>query len=106
MKFIAIILSIYILGLNFTPCEDVVSVDGGIEQKVSELSEHNDTNHNHDTSDLCSPFCQCHCCQINVVQFHPLEISFTDPDISTKVFLHFDSLGQDFNQTLLQPPRV
>ncbi|MFB9052368.1 DUF6660 family protein [Formosa undariae] len=105
MKFLAVILSIYILALNFAPCEDVVQGDDA-QQIVSELVQHNDADHNHDTLDLCSPFCQCHCCHINVAQFHPLQITFTVPDISTKLFLHFDSLGKDFNQTLLQPPRV
>lgn len=105
MKFIAIILSIYILGLNFTPCDDVVSEEDG-QDVYSEITKHNDADHNHKTSDLCSPFCQCHCCHIHATQFQPLEISFTIPEISIKVYLHFNSLGKDFTQTLLQPPRV
>ncbi|MDW5289596.1 DUF6660 family protein [Formosa sp. PL04] len=103
MKFLAVILSIYILALNFAPCEDTASFD---DDTTTEFSEHSDSNHDHNASDECSPFCQCHCCHIHATQFIPLEISFTISEISTKLFLHFDSLGKDFNQTILQPPRV
>lgn len=104
MKFLAVILSIYILALNFAPCEDESSV---CDEKISEFSQQSaDDNHDHETSDLCSPFCQCQCCHIHATQFTPLEIVFNIPDISTEIFLHFDSLGQDFNRILLQPPRV
>jgi len=103
MKFLTVILSIYILALNFAPCED--SVPFG-DDTTMEVSQQADTNHQHDASDECSPFCQCQCCHVHADQFKPLEVSFMVADISTKIFLHFDSLGRDYNQTLLQPPRV
>ncbi|MHA7944451.1 DUF6660 family protein [Formosa sp. 3Alg 14/1] len=103
MKFLAVILSIYILALNFAPCEDIASIDDDI---TTEITQQSDANHDHNATDECSPFCQCHCCHIHATEFTPLQVTFTVPDISTKIFLHFDSLGQDFNQTLLQPPRV
>ena len=103
MKYLAVILSIYILALNFAPCEDNASFS---DDTTTEVSQQSDSDHDHNSSDECSPFCQCHCCHIHATEFAPYQISFTVPDISTKLFLHFDSLGQDFNQTLLQPPRV
>ncbi len=87
------------------PCEDVVRIDDE-QQLVSELVQHNDADHNHDSSDLCSPFCQCHCCHIHATAFSPLQITFSIPEISTKIFLHFDSLGEDIHSKRLQPPRV
>ncbi|PNW26624.1 DUF6660 family protein [Formosa algae] len=103
MKYLAVILSVYFLALNFAPCEDDASV---CDNDTTEISQHSDSDHNQGTSDDCSPFCQCHCCHIHVTQFTPVEISFLVPDISTELFLHFDSLGQDVNQTILQPPRA
>ena len=103
MKFLAVILSVYFLALNFAPCEDDASV---CDNDTTEISQHSDSDHDHGTSDDCSPFCQCHCCHVHVVQFNPIEISFNVLDISTKQFLHFDSLGQDVNETILQPPRA
>ena len=59
MKFIAVILSVYVMVLTAMPCTDIDTVDSN---SVSyELAEQN---HNQSNDlDLCSPFCFCHCCQ-------------------------------------------
>jgi len=59
MKYIAVILSVYVMVLTAMPCTDNHAADSN---SVSyELSEqyHNQAN----DLDLCSPFCFCHCCQ-------------------------------------------
>ena len=66
MKFIAFIFSIYILALNFAPCVDNSEIDDNVK---TEISQTNGDEHQHQDSDLCSPFCMCHCCQITVMQF-------------------------------------
>ena len=101
MKFLAFILSIYILALNFSPCEDNSSGNDELKTEISEQSssEHADL-------DLCSPFCQCHCCHIHTTYFNILDFAIASTPISTQVFFHFNGLEKDFNNTILQPPRV
>ena len=102
MKLIAFILSIYMLALNFMPCEDDHCAD---EDTVCiETTEIHDTEHSH--ADLCSPFCECQCCHMHVTYTTLANTLIVAPEISTEVFSHFDSLGNDFTTTLLQPPRV
>ncbi|QDO94716.1 hypothetical protein FNB79_12335 [Formosa sediminum] len=103
MKFLTLLFSVYVLALNFAPCQDNVSLCSDCTTKIS---QHSDTDQDHKTSDDCSPFCQCQCCHIHIVQFNVIEVNFYIPDIYTKQFLHFDSHGKDYVQTLLQPPRV
>lgn len=101
MKIVAFILSIYILGLNFAPCEDnEVSHD----EVKSEISQHLDGGHC--DLDLCSPFCQCHCYHIHTTNFNKVDFGIVSTDISTKVFFHFKGLEKDFKNSILQPPRV
>ena len=103
MKFIAFILSIYILALNFAPCEDNAINDNDV--KV-EISKNGDIGESHNVLDLCSPFCQCHCCHIHATYFNLDAFTTASENISTNIFLHFDSLGKDISNSILQPPRI
>ena len=103
MKFLALILSIYIFGLNLVPCED----NNGFENEVNtEISQNFDNDHQHQELDLCSPFCQCHCCHIHVTHFKVVDYSISNTLISTKVFYYYEGIENSFSNTLLQPPRV
>ena len=101
MKFISLILSIYILALNFAFCEDSTSLNTNIKIEISQNMETG-----HMDYDLCSPFCLCHCCQIYATYFNDIELTVVSNCFSTNVFSHFDSLGKDILNTILQPPRV
>tara|TARA_R110002073_G_scaffold80283_1_gene193579 strand:- start:576 stop:887 length:312 start_codon:yes stop_codon:yes gene_type:complete len=103
MKFIAFILSIYILALNFAPCEDNAINDNDV--KV-EISKNGDIGESHNVLDLCSPFCQCHCCHIHATYLSKVDCAIASIDISTKLFFHFNGLEKDFTTSILQPPRV
>jgi Family of unknown function (DUF6660) len=103
MKFIAFILSIYILALNFTPCEDSSAVNSDVKIEISLIT---DVDQSHNFLDLCSPFCQCHCCHIHATHFNLEELTVASQKISTDIFLHFDGLGKDISHSILQPPRV
>lgn len=105
MKILAFILSVYILALNFVPCEDTVSFDDDITMELSQDLDHNHSDSNSDV-DLCSPFCQCNCCQIHATSFDLSDIADIKSDISTELCLHFDSLGKDIPKSILQPPQV
>ncbi|MBN4084889.1 hypothetical protein JYT89_00955 [Flavobacteriaceae bacterium AH-315-B10] len=105
MKFIALILSIYILALNFAPCEDIVALENDIKVEISQ-NVIIDLDQNHNELDLCSPFCQCLCCHIHITNFNLDDFTVSPEKISTKIFSHFDDLGKDISNSILQPPRV
>ncbi|HEA23073.1 MAG TPA: hypothetical protein ENH87_19445 [Pricia antarctica] len=103
MKTIAVILSLYFLALNFIPCNDgdMLSNESNIESIIATGG-----NHDHGATDLCSPFCNCHCCHVHTIES---SIVAFEPIITMnfkKSFSHFDSLGKDNSRYFLQPPRA
>lgn len=78
------------------------------DSESSEIVFHDiNTDHSHDQPvDLCPPFCSCHCCHVHTVKFETTEFEPLITGISSKVFLHFDSLGKEIPHAILQPPRV
>ena len=102
MKFLAFILSIYIFSLNIAPCADYVSTDDA----KTEISQAIDSDHQHQDSDLCSPFCICQCCHISAtyLQFANLKLDITL--ISTQDSLYLNGTEKDFTTSILQPPRA
>ena len=103
MRFLAFILSIYILTLNLTPCEDTSILDNEVKIEISKTIG---DDHQHQGADSCSPFCSCQCCHIHATHFEIVELAVSSTDISTEVFYHFNGLVKDFNTTILQPPQV
>jgi len=101
MKLVAFLLSVYFLALNFSPCEDNEVVSDDI---TTEITQHIDDGHL--DVDLCSPFCQCHCCHIHATYFNQSDFTTSSSDISTKVFFHINGLEKDFNSSILQPPQA
>lgn len=106
MRIIALILSIYILGINFVPCSDVAqeNLSNDVVENVASVEEHS---HSQDgVVDLCSPFCQCHCCHVHVIKFQVTEFETITNEISRHQFAHIDNSGKDTTNPLLQPPRI
>lgn len=103
MKVLALILSIYIFALNLVPCEDNAIPDNEVKTEISQAL---DNDHQHQGADLCSPFCQCHCCHIHVTHFNVVDYSLSNTIISTQLFYCSEGLEKDFNTNLLQPPQV
>ena len=103
MKFIAFLLSIYIFALNVAPCADYVATDNDANTEISQAI---DSDHQHQDSDLCSPFCVCQCCHISAtyLQFADLKLDFNI--ISTQDFLYLNGTEKDFTASILQPPRA
>ena len=103
MKLFAFIFSIYILALNFTPCEDSVASDQSSETAFTQIL---DLEHEHNPMDLCSPFCHCQCCQISIdfVPFYSDSMVVEEfPNINAT---YMNSIQQDVYHSLLQPPQV
>lgn len=104
MKITVIILSFYLAALTVLPCSDVhVPVNDSQVEIVMDI----DVDHSQNgATDLCSLFCTCHCCQVLTIDFEMMNFDAEVPEISKQVFGHFESIGKDFNPSLLQPPRV
>jgi hypothetical protein len=102
MKLLAFILSIYIFALNLTPCEDGIVSDGEVKTEVS----HTTDDHQHQGSDLCSPFCICQCCHINATYYQFVYTNIDFKYISTQDFFYHKSLEKDITTSILQPPRA
>lgn len=108
MKYLTILLSIYILALSFVTCSDTI-VNTLHDEDVIELAQDFDHgNHSHsDEADFCSPFCSCQCCQVTVDIFH-----FPTFNLGAELLLleeissiHHD-ISQEILQSLYQPPIV
>jgi hypothetical protein len=62
MKFLAIILSVYVMWLTVMPCIDKPT-DNSVH--AVEICSQDQSNQHINDLDLCSPFCTCNCCQTN-----------------------------------------
>ncbi|WP_299672592.1 DUF6660 family protein [uncultured Polaribacter sp.] len=107
MKFLAFILSIYILTLNLAPCEDYEAgaFNDDIEPEISQIFD-NDHQHQDQDLDLCSPFCICQCCHISTMNFKFVDIKFNIFYISTQDFFYQNGIKKSFTASILQPPKV
>ena len=74
MKYIAVILSVYVMVLTAIPCNDV---HAGTNSATLELAEK--IQHNKSAVNLCSPFCFCHTIPIFYSQFVNACSSFRFP---------------------------
>ncbi len=103
MKLIVIILSIYTVVLTAMPCDDVFIDD--LQQELSISQSSDDINHN--TFDLCSPFCSCVCC----ASFFTEQLIYQEAlqtKIAVKELCNFSntSFSNNYFSKIYQPPRV
>ncbi|AMC11774.1 hypothetical protein Lupro_11060 [Lutibacter profundi] len=103
MKLIVIILSIYTVVLTAIPCDDVFINDKQQEMSISQSSD--DVNHN--TFDLCSPFCSCVCCASFFTE-QPIYDEVLQTKIAVKELCTFSntSFANNYFSKIYQPPRV
>lgn len=101
LKYIAVILSMYIMVLAAMPCSDVHAADTNSASIVLLVQGQNHTN----DVDLCTPFCFCHCCQTlsfpsyydgisSDVEMLALNITFKEPRFSNPL------------SSIWQPPKI
>ena len=102
MKFVAFILSIYILVLTAMPCADSPHANDLLKMELSGLK----TDNNHRDSNPCSPFCTCDCCITPVMQQdNSLHLDCTDyvyRDYSEYSVSYISSLFA----SIWQPPKL
>ncbi len=84
------------------PCNDVPeTADNSEVVSVIDIDGEHDQN-----GELCSPFCQCHCCHVHTIDFGLLEFEPLQLSINKEYFQHFDGLDKGISDSLLQPPQV
>jgi len=104
----ALILSLYVLGLNLLACNDSDTSNVNSDSEVTMVAIQDlDIDHSHDkVSDLCPPFCSCHCCHVHTVDFGSSNFKVLIAEIPSKAFLHFDSSVEEPILSFLDPPKV
>mgnify|MGYP006171204831 CR=1 FL=1 len=106
MKWIAIVMSIYLMALSNMPCADM-EVNSAMHKTAQFASE---DNHSHDKdNDLCSPFCACNCCGAQVLSYQSA-VSFDFPvayNLILKSLPSYNSVfTSNFYGSIWQPPQI
>lgn len=103
MKFVAIILSIFIVYLVSVPCVDEID---HASKSVIEHSTPQGSPCNHNDHDACTPFCVCSCCGvvvvISLVHFDSLPYMMLQAVINSIQ----KELFSNFFQSFWQPPKL
>jgi len=63
MRILAIVMAIWISVMSVMPCADAADNCAEETHLVAQAADEHDTGDTH--TDLCSPFCVCHCCHSN-----------------------------------------
>tara|TARA_R110002051_G_scaffold181319_1_gene250827 strand:- start:8128 stop:8385 length:258 start_codon:yes stop_codon:yes gene_type:complete len=84
------------------PCSDA----GVIENDSQTVSVMDFDGERGQDCELCSPFCQCHCCHSHTIDFQLAIFEPIEPIDALENLAHFDSLGKDISLSLFQPPQV
>ncbi len=106
MKWITIILSIYLMTLSNMPCADM-EVNSAAHKTARFSSE---ANHTHDKdNDLCSPFCACNCCGAQILSYQ-IAVNFEFPVaysiISVQLPNYTSVVASNFYGSIWQPPQI
>lgn len=107
MKFLNIILSIYLVALSCLPCADMEV--NSLAHSSSEVVANHDK-HSHDKeNDLCPPFCVCNCCGTQILNFNQ-EITFefrkVFTEITTQIPTYKSILTSNFYGSIWKPPQI
>lgn len=107
MKWINLILSIYIITLSCLPCADV-EVNSLVHSSVEFASNHGD--HSHDKeNDLCPPFCSCACCGSQIVSYFEtslITLPILSKSIKTQLPTYTSVFASNFYGSIWQPPQI
>lgn len=112
MKWLTLLLSVYLLGLSLWPCADeplLPTGQLGIAVGWSFTTTESDAGHQHE-HDACSPFCTCACCAATITtvpQFHySLRPSVEIIPIDVASFHYVSAPLADPLSAIWQPPKL
>nr|WP_294921694.1 DUF6660 family protein [uncultured Flavobacterium sp.] len=107
MKITNIILSLIILIISCMPCADK-ETNNNVQDPV--LFSAMEMDHSHDKqSDMCSPFCICNCCGVQVLSYAPaITFEFPLPAKMIKSALpsYTSVFASNFFGSIWQPPQI
>ncbi len=84
-------------------CADVNEQDHMSSITITDIME---GDHGHNDSDLCSPFCICQCCQINIVSINFPTYKINSQEMYASIFSKDNREEQDVSYSILQPPQA
>lgn len=84
-------------------CADVNEQD---HMSKTTITENLEGDHGHSDSDLCSPFCICQCCQINIVSINFPAYKINSQEMYAPIFSKDNREKQDVSYSILQPPEA
>ncbi len=85
------------------PCED----NSVSQQETAEFEQiQQGEQHAPAEADSCTPFCQCHCCHVHVVNINLENFTAIEPAISTLIIQKGEISGEEIPDFHFQPPRV
>ncbi|SDK17063.1 DUF6660 family protein [Flavobacterium noncentrifugens] len=105
MKWIAILLSLYISLLACKPCADGETISGNSQSIALKKATHSHENQ----EDSCSPFCICSCCGVQIFHFaQPVVYHFATvlPVIKTQIPFYKTSFISGYFGSVWQPPQI
>ncbi len=102
MKFVTIILSVFILGLAFTPCSDAYNSDH--QEEITETDKHD---HSENKDDSCHSICVCACCGVSFTyeSVRQFETDITNVIISKDDFTYQVAYTFYLLSGIWQPPK-
>lgn len=102
----SILLSFILMVLSCLPCADAAN-DTARSQTTTENHKHEPNDHH---NDLCSPFCICNCCGVQILSFTPVlsfVIELIPAVFSPKPEIGYKShLASMFSGSIWQPPQI
>ena len=103
MKFVALLISIYVLYMVSVPCIDGASC---MTNTHADHTSHHEEPADHNDADGCSPFCICTCCSVTVIltAFH-FESDPSYTPVIENIPLN-QGLTSTFFQHIWQPPKI
>lgn len=86
--------------LSAVPCADTIN-------KVTEIEMLAEASSDFHGGDLCSPFCACQCCQVQITEFEQIPLLEVVKTEVEPIYFGYDSLtGKEIIRNLFQPPQV
>jgi hypothetical protein len=105
MRFLACILSLYILVLTAVPCLDAPEFLGNETVQLTQNTANN--TQEIPNVDWCSPFCVCSCCVSSITYQEVLHIDFTCDSFSPVQYPKYTFSFSSFNfASIWQPPKL
>lgn len=103
MKFIALILTIFLFSLLAYPCHDDICDNHSCKE---ENTVNHKQSHDEQNCHTCSPFCICGCCQTTTITSVNINIKpiVTTPTIYLSEYK--ESLLKEFSKSIWEPPKV